>query len=91
MGGSSSTVSLVTVEDDLGRFWDSSGEESDPSFVDLGGETQLPTMRLGRGARRDVSFPLMTMLRKGDTKEVERRSTSGAYPSLGVERCEDSL
>ena len=40
LGGSSSTVSLVTMKDELGRFWDSSGEESGPSFVDLGRKAQ---------------------------------------------------
>ena len=91
LGGSSSTVSLVTGDDELGRFWGLSGEESGPSFVDLGRRAQPQTMRLGRGARRDVSASLMTKLKGRDTQEVERRSTSGAYPSLGVERREDSL
>ena len=64
----------------------------DPFPVELAkAEARRWESGLGRGARRDVSFPLMTMLRSGDTKEVERRSTSGAHPSLGVERREDSL
>ena len=78
--------------DELGRVGSALEGVDDPFPAELARtEARRWESGLGSRARRDVSFPLMTNSRRGDRSEVERQSTRRVRPSLGVERCDDSL
>ena len=54
-------------------------------------EGRMAGRTIGQEHSKDVSFPIMTKSRGGDTKEVERQSMRGGCPSWKRERRDDSL